>query len=61
MMPKGGTGSGSAVIKRGPGGLSLVEVEDYHSHGGLSAFNEWAGGFHQPTSSQSQPTPNLPF
>src|SRR5689334_21951304 len=37
MMPQGGKGSGTAVIKPGPGGLSLVE--DYHSHGGLGSFS----------------------
>ncbi|MBZ5721381.1 MAG: DUF1579 domain-containing protein [Acidobacteriia bacterium] len=36
MMPKGGKGTGMAVIKPGPGGLSIVE--DYHSQGGLGAF-----------------------
>ena len=37
MMPKGGKGKGMAVIKPGPGGLSLVE--EYHSKGGLGAFS----------------------
>ena len=36
MMPKGGKGHGLAVIKDGPGGLSLIE--DYHSRGGMGAF-----------------------
>jgi hypothetical protein len=31
MMPKGGTGKGTAVLTPGPGGLSLVEK--YHSSG----------------------------
>ncbi len=37
MMPKGGKGAGTAVIKNGPGGLSVVE--DYRSHGGMGAFS----------------------
>ena len=37
MMPKGGKGSGMAVMKNGPGGLSVVE--EYHSKGGLGAFS----------------------
>ena len=36
MMPKGGKGHGTAVIKKGPGGLSITE--DYHSRGGAGAF-----------------------
>src|ERR1700682_3768268 len=36
MMPKGGKGHGIAVIKEGPGGLSIIE--DYHSRGGMGAF-----------------------
>jgi len=36
MMPKGGKGHGTSVIKRGPGGLSVTE--DYHSRGGMGAF-----------------------
>ena len=36
MMPKGGKGHGTAVIKKGPGGLSVTE--DYHSRGGMGAF-----------------------
>ena len=36
MMPNGGKGTGMAVIKPGPGGLSIVE--DYHSHGGPVPF-----------------------
>jgi len=36
MMPKGGKGHGVAVIKKGPGGLSVTE--DYHSRGGMGAF-----------------------
>ena len=36
MMPKGGKGHGTAIIKKGPGGLSVVE--DYHSRGGAGAF-----------------------
>ncbi len=34
--PKGATGKGMAVIKKGPGGLSLVE--DYKSSSGMGAF-----------------------
>ena len=37
MMPQGGKGTGAAVIKPGPGGMSLVE--EYHSHGGLGSFS----------------------
>lgn len=37
MAPKGGSGHGTAVIKRGPGGLSMVE--DYNSHGAMGAFH----------------------
>lgn len=37
MAPKGGKGSGTATIKLGPGGLSLIE--DYHSRGGMGAFS----------------------
>lgn len=36
MMPKGGKGHGIAVMKKGPGGLSVTE--DYHSRGGMGAF-----------------------
>ena len=36
MMPKGGKGHGTAVVKAGPGGLMLME--DYHSKGGMGAF-----------------------
>ena len=36
MMPNGGKGTGTAVIKPGPGGLSLVE--DYHGHSNMGAF-----------------------
>jgi len=36
MMPKGGKGTGTAVIKPGPGGLSVVE--DYHSHSAAGSF-----------------------
>ena len=34
MMPKGGKGHGTAIIKKGPGGLSLTE--DYRSRGGMA-------------------------
>jgi Protein of unknown function (DUF1579) len=38
MMPKGGTGKGTAILTPGPGGLSLTEK--YHSSGGMgSNFN----------------------
>ena len=37
MMPKGGKGTGTAVIKSGPGGLSVVE--DYNSHSDSGAFS----------------------
>lgn len=37
MMPKGGTGKGTAVLTPGPGGLSLVEK--YHSVGAMGSFN----------------------
>jgi Protein of unknown function (DUF1579) len=36
MMPKGGTGHGTAAISPGPGGLSLVEK--YHSTGAMGSF-----------------------
>ena len=41
MMPKGGKGHGTAIIKKGPGGLSVVE--DYHSRGGTQfrKSNHW--------------------
>ncbi len=36
MMPKGGTGKGTAVLTPGPGGLSLTEK--YHSNGTMGSF-----------------------
>lgn len=36
MMPKGGTGKGTAHIRKGPGGLSIVE--DYRSRNAGGAF-----------------------
>jgi hypothetical protein len=37
MMPNGGTDTGTAVFKPGPGGLSMTQ--DYHSKGALGAFH----------------------
>ena len=37
MMPKGGTGKGTAVLTPGPGGMSLTEK--YHSTGAMGSFN----------------------
>lgn len=37
MMPKGGKGSGTAVITSGPGGLSLIE--NYRSKGAMGTFS----------------------
>jgi len=37
MMPKGGTGKGTAVLTPGPGGMSLTEK--YHSSGAMGSFN----------------------
>ena len=37
MMPKGGKGSGTAVITSGPGALSLIE--NYRSKGAMGTFS----------------------
>src|SRR5690349_7967031 len=52
FMPNGGTDTGTAVFKPGPGGLSLTQ--DYHSKGsmgdfhgmGLTWFDPKDGNFH---------------
>jgi len=62
MMPKGGKGHGTAIIKKGPGGLSLTE--DYRSRGGMGSFaghgvfwwDEKANGFKSVWCDNTSPT-----